>query len=456
MAFLCVLVLQYSDIRLKTDIRELTSAAKIVLSLQGKSYRWKADLSSSSASTDESDESDEPNSSISSFSSDETKGHRVLGFIAQELQKIVPDAVKKSDDGFLVVSYTTLVPILIEAFKEQYLEARKLKSSVSLSAAELEQSQLETLQLLRKTVERLEKVENKPQKRSETPGKAVEVKMPPTPSKSSQSSQNRKLYAYPLFWIALVVVIGAAVAVGVVFGLRAADASNASNRSPGSINGDNSSSSPSSVSPSASGAPAPVAFTPSNYLNNQGFENPDDPSWNGNQSYYEYGVGKRTIAETFPTVDLAPTIFGSGRYAARLYINPASTVLANFTPSFTRQDLNMTAVQFDATRLGLNQTLQLRFSAWFNLDYVVSNPLLIPTLSPFVRVVPSFLASLASPWVDQTPFQLNLTPNLGWRLSNHTIALPAFSIPTGIRISFLSTAAGSIFLDNVNVELLPI
>ncbi len=42
-----------------------------------------------------------------------------IGLVAQELQKVYPELVKESQKGYLTVNYTGLVPILIQAIKEQ-------------------------------------------------------------------------------------------------------------------------------------------------------------------------------------------------------------------------------------------------------------------------------------------------------------------------------------------------
>lgn len=59
---------QFSDLRLKTDIEDIVDAIKIVTSLQGKTYRWR---------------------------NGEENGNRVIGLIAQEVQKVLPEVQKK-------------------------------------------------------------------------------------------------------------------------------------------------------------------------------------------------------------------------------------------------------------------------------------------------------------------------------------------------------------------------
>ena len=41
-----------------------------------------------------------------------------FGFIAQELQEFLPEAVGQNDDGTLMVNYGNLTSVLVEAIKE--------------------------------------------------------------------------------------------------------------------------------------------------------------------------------------------------------------------------------------------------------------------------------------------------------------------------------------------------
>jgi hypothetical protein len=45
-------------------------------------------------------------------------GKSDIGVIAQDVEKVIPDAVKTRDDGFMGVDYNKLVPLLVEAVKE--------------------------------------------------------------------------------------------------------------------------------------------------------------------------------------------------------------------------------------------------------------------------------------------------------------------------------------------------
>jgi hypothetical protein len=74
--------IQYSDARLKTDITELTDALTLLTSLEGKTYRWKQDQDVCQG-----------------------KGSkRVIGLIAQEVQKILPEVRQNFYYFFLLMT----------------------------------------------------------------------------------------------------------------------------------------------------------------------------------------------------------------------------------------------------------------------------------------------------------------------------------------------------------------
>lgn len=118
---------QSSDQRLKTNIKTMTSALDNVMQLRGVTYNWDKTIPyNANASTD-----------------------TQFGFIAQEVEKIFPELVKTSSDGYKTVNYIGAIPVLTEAIKDQQKEIEDLKS---------ENEQLKnTLSDLLKRVEALEK-----------------------------------------------------------------------------------------------------------------------------------------------------------------------------------------------------------------------------------------------------------------------------------------------------------
>ena len=55
------------------------------------------------------------------------KGKKKIGLLAQEIQKLFPELVSADDKNRLTVNYQGLVPVLINALKEQQNEIVKLK-----------------------------------------------------------------------------------------------------------------------------------------------------------------------------------------------------------------------------------------------------------------------------------------------------------------------------------------
>jgi hypothetical protein len=118
------IVAYFSDERLKEKISNVDNALDKVLSLNGFYYK-NNNLAKSVGYTDESLQ---------------------LGLSAQEIQKVAPEIVKiaafdmdtdekgnvtsKSGEDYLTVNYAKLVPILIEAIKEQQKQIDELKSKI--------------------------------------------------------------------------------------------------------------------------------------------------------------------------------------------------------------------------------------------------------------------------------------------------------------------------------------
>ena len=49
----------------------------------------------------------------------EMKGKQKIGVLAQEIQEVFPDLIGEDTEGMLTVNYQGLVPVLINAIKEQ-------------------------------------------------------------------------------------------------------------------------------------------------------------------------------------------------------------------------------------------------------------------------------------------------------------------------------------------------
>ena len=92
----------YSDENLKTEVTSMQNTAlDTIMNLEGVEFTWK------------------------------NSGERDFGFIAQEVQKVVPKAVHTAHDGVQGVDYSRLTSILVEAVKSQQVQIEDLKSTIS-------------------------------------------------------------------------------------------------------------------------------------------------------------------------------------------------------------------------------------------------------------------------------------------------------------------------------------
>ncbi|NVJ46943.1 MAG: tail fiber domain-containing protein, partial [Cytophagia bacterium] len=99
---------QSSDARLKKNVTTLTSGLSMVNRLRGVRYNWK----------------------------DESKPEAKIGFIAQEVEEVLPELVKTREDGFKGINYAEMTAVLVEAVKELSAQVEALKAENSTLKAE--------------------------------------------------------------------------------------------------------------------------------------------------------------------------------------------------------------------------------------------------------------------------------------------------------------------------------
>lgn len=100
-----------SDRRLKKDIQSIESANGKLSQLDGKTYQWK----------------------------DSAKGKkRHYGLIAQDVEKVLPELVGKDNQGMRTVNYQGLIPVLLNALKEQQAQINTLEKQLSELKHEME------------------------------------------------------------------------------------------------------------------------------------------------------------------------------------------------------------------------------------------------------------------------------------------------------------------------------
>jgi len=94
-----------SDVRLKENIKPIKSALDKVSKLQGVTFDWKK------------------SDSILDIKED-------IGFIAQDVQEVLPELVRENSDGMLSMRHQGITPILLEAIKELKAEIEDLKKKI--------------------------------------------------------------------------------------------------------------------------------------------------------------------------------------------------------------------------------------------------------------------------------------------------------------------------------------
>jgi hypothetical protein len=85
-----------SDKRYKTNVQPLSNALSTLCALQGVHYTLN------------------------------NSNHKKLGFLAQDVEEVVPQAVDKSDPSKWGVEYSQMIPLLVEAIKELHIKHQLL------------------------------------------------------------------------------------------------------------------------------------------------------------------------------------------------------------------------------------------------------------------------------------------------------------------------------------------
>lgn len=109
-----------SDGRLKQNIRPVTNALRMISSLRAVTFKW------------------DPGTLRKVHMNNDKRAH--LGFIAQELEQVLPELVSTAKDSMHTksVSYNTVVPVLTEAVKERQKIIERLKENNALLRRQLE------------------------------------------------------------------------------------------------------------------------------------------------------------------------------------------------------------------------------------------------------------------------------------------------------------------------------
>ena len=90
----------FSDERLKSNVKPMAGALDTVNKLKAVNFTWRKD------------------------------GTRDFGFLAQDLKKVIPQAVHGNDEGLFGVDYGRLTSILVKAIQEQSDQIKALQKKL--------------------------------------------------------------------------------------------------------------------------------------------------------------------------------------------------------------------------------------------------------------------------------------------------------------------------------------
>lgn len=121
-------VYNYSDARAKENVKTLTTGLDAILNLRPVTYQWKkSDATPLVANISIASETD---STMEAFGPSEENTQ--YGFLAQEVENVIPEAVKTDEDGHKMINYTAIIPMLVQAIQE-------LQSTVELQEQKIQQ-----------------------------------------------------------------------------------------------------------------------------------------------------------------------------------------------------------------------------------------------------------------------------------------------------------------------------
>ena len=119
-----------SDKRYKQNIHHIPEALTSLEKLHGVSYEYKT----------------------AKFERRNFQKGKTLGFIAQEVEKVFPELVVEDAEGYKAVNYIGLIPVLVEAIKEQNAKIKSMEM----------QLQLQNVQHTKPSIQQPQLFQNKP------------------------------------------------------------------------------------------------------------------------------------------------------------------------------------------------------------------------------------------------------------------------------------------------------
>jgi len=108
-----------SDERFKEEIHTIDDPLARIELLRGVEFQWRQD----------------------EFAEYQFRSGRQVGFIAQEVQDVLPEIVSRGTDGYLAMDYSRVTPLLVEAIKEQQQRIEELETLVEKLAEQVTATQ---------------------------------------------------------------------------------------------------------------------------------------------------------------------------------------------------------------------------------------------------------------------------------------------------------------------------
>lgn len=123
-------VYQHSDARAKTNIRDINTGLNTIAQLRPVSYNWKKpEMDAEQVAQTRAMES-------TAYGPEDSQLQ--YGFLAQEVEQVLPDAVKTDEEGHKLINYTALIPLLVQSvqdLKAQVEEQQTLITELSRDAS---------------------------------------------------------------------------------------------------------------------------------------------------------------------------------------------------------------------------------------------------------------------------------------------------------------------------------
>jgi hypothetical protein len=138
----------FSDLRFKREVHSLPSALDKIRHLRGVTFRWNDEALRHFTRDIETTISAGPDATEAEhrkvWAAERDKRYKALantnvGVVAQDVEAVLPEAVSVDQAGYKAVRYQSLIPLLVEAIKEQDGIVRQQARTVALQREEIEE-----------------------------------------------------------------------------------------------------------------------------------------------------------------------------------------------------------------------------------------------------------------------------------------------------------------------------